>query len=770
MSTTTRSAARAPATPPDRRPTWPRWLPAFRLALRDAWGARGRSALVVGLVALPVSLVAGVALTSSSRASAAGGQEAVASGELSDGVVLGIAVGLLQIVLLAGAAFAVSVRRRQREMALLAAAGAEPGDLTRAVMAEAILLGGLGAALGCAGPWLALVVGRPVLQDVTGWQLAAFPPIPLALVLVPILGLLACVLACLPAARAAARIPVAQALRAAGGGTAPVGLGRTGAARSRRWALLGLVMLAAGVAAVARYVDTASALADVEGAGRGGAGWLALGLVLSQGGVVLLSPALLVLVTRPRWLPVAARVAARDAARNGLRSAFAVAAVAAATGLAAAALVWTGSVLEVARAGHVAALPEGVVIIGADATPPGPEDAWWAEQETWRTLTGVDRLRVAEALPGAQVALVAVAGLRDPGSPDGLAVRSRCDPVASLGVPGEVLRNDPGRGLAVTQSLPAGSGCLVPEAAGTFLRPSATAGLRWSQDPGVLVVGPSDAALVLGRDDPAVRAALAAGSAVALTPRAVASGTVRLQQTAVSLPEPRTLPSAEVPAVVVEGVGVRPAAVLVAPEVLAGVGLGAAPNALVVRGAQGRPVPAGFEVRGEGTHDVPLGEVTGTGLFVSLDLPREPRDLLGVWGALLFALGATVLVTSLAIAEARGDLAVMAAVGASPRLRRRFAACSAAVVALVGTLLGVVGGLAPAWAALSAVSVLTDPDRCLWLAEPRYPWDGISCHVPVAVPLAIPWGWLAALVAVVPLVAAAVQYLATVPRRPPAGR
>jgi putative ABC transport system permease protein len=374
MSTTTRSAARASATPPDRRPTWPRWLPAFRLALRDAWGARGRSALVVGLVALPVSLVAGVALTSSSRASAAGGQEAVASGELSDGVVLGIAVGLLQIVLLAGAAFAVSVRRRQREMALLAAAGAEPGDLTRAVMAEAILLGGLGAALGCAGPWLALVVGRPVLQDVTGWQLAAFPPIPLALVLVPILGLLACVLACLPAARAAARIPVAQALRAAGGGTAPVGLGRTGAARSRRWALLGLVMLAAGVAAVARYVDTASALADVEGAGRGGAGWLALGLVLSQGGVVLLSPALLVPVTRPRWLPVAARVAARDAARNGLRSAFAVAAVAAATGLAAAALVWTGSVLEVARAGHVAALPEGVVIIGADATPPGPED------------------------------------------------------------------------------------------------------------------------------------------------------------------------------------------------------------------------------------------------------------------------------------------------------------------------------------------------------------------------------------------------------------
>ena len=71
---------------------------------------------------------------------------------LTDGLVVGLGVAFLQIVMLAGAAFAVSLRRRQRELALLSAAGAEPGDLTRAVLASGILLGGIGALLGVRGP------------------------------------------------------------------------------------------------------------------------------------------------------------------------------------------------------------------------------------------------------------------------------------------------------------------------------------------------------------------------------------------------------------------------------------------------------------------------------------------------------------------------------------------------------------------------------------------------------------------------------------------
>jgi putative ABC transport system permease protein len=92
------------------------------------------------------------------------------------------------------------------------------------------------------------------------------------------------------------------------------------------------------------------------------------------------------------------------------------------------------------------------------------------------------------------------------------------------------------------------------------------------------------------------------------------------------------------------------------------------------------------------------------------------------------------------------------------------------VVALVGTALGVLGGVVPAWAALSAVTVLTDPDRCLWTPGEVGPWDGIDCPVPVSAPLAMPWAWLAALLVLVPAGAALVQFLLTpsrvaVPRR-----
>lgn len=753
----------SPVAPPRRRPTWPRWVPAFRLALRGARGNPGRSAVVVALVTLPVALVVGVTVVAASRAAAGPREDGpLETGIISDGIVLGVSIGLMQIVLLAGAAFAVSARRRQRELALMAAAGAEPGDLTRAVLAEAVLLGGTGAALGAVVPWVGLAAGRPVVQAATGWQLVALPPFPLALVLVPMLAVLACLAGAVPAARIAARVPVAQALRSVDGGSAPLSAEGRHGRRARVWSLLGAALIAAGVGAIARYVDLSAAALTEDGAGAPPALWLGLGLVLSQLGVVLLAPSLLGAVTRPRWLPLAARLAARDAARNGLRSAFAVAAVAAATGLAAAAAIWTGSVLAAATDSFVAPLPEGVAILGA-ADAPEMHPGGWVEQARWRTLTEADRRAVAQALPGADVALVAVAGLLDHGSPDGLALRSACDRLPAQGAPAALLWGDPVRSRSVAEQLPVDSGCLLPQVAGSFLSPSATAGLDVSLHPGVVVLEARDAHLMLGREDPAVTAALEEGMAVALTPRAVAGGVVRLRQVAAWLPEPRELPVADLPAVVIDDVPVRPAAVLVTPRALAGAGLAASPNALVVGGGEpaAAQLPAGLEVRGSVSRDVPVAQVAAAGLFVDLALPREPRDVVGVWGALLFALAATLLVTGLALSEARGDLAVMSAVGAAPQLRRRFAAWSAGVVALVGTALGALGGIMPAWAALSAVSLLSDPDRCLWMPSGAGPWDGINCSVPVAVPLVMPWAWLAALVVLVPVAAAVVQYLVT---------
>src|SRR5450759_3866131 len=72
-------------------------------------------------------------------------------------------LALLEAALVASAAFAVSIRRRQRELGLLAATGAEPRHLAGTVMAEGALLGGQGVVVGvivglggalAVSPWL----------------------------------------------------------------------------------------------------------------------------------------------------------------------------------------------------------------------------------------------------------------------------------------------------------------------------------------------------------------------------------------------------------------------------------------------------------------------------------------------------------------------------------------------------------------------------------------------------------------------------------------
>jgi putative ABC transport system permease protein len=63
-------------------------------------------------------------------------------------------------------------------------------------------------------------------------------------------------------------------------------------------------------------------------------------------------------------------------------------------------------------------------------------------------------------------------------------------------------------------------------------------------------------------------------------------------------------------------------------------------------------------------------------------------------GAVLM-LGGTLTATFLALSDARPDLATLAAIGASPRSRRGVAAAYAAVVGLVGAVLGAAVGFVP---------------------------------------------------------------------------
>ena len=74
-------------------------------------------------------------------------------------------LAMLEIILLAGPAFAVGARRRRRDLALVAAAGGSPAHLRRIVLADGVVLGAVAAALGVGvGVALAAAV-RPLLEE-----------------------------------------------------------------------------------------------------------------------------------------------------------------------------------------------------------------------------------------------------------------------------------------------------------------------------------------------------------------------------------------------------------------------------------------------------------------------------------------------------------------------------------------------------------------------------------------------------------------------------
>ena len=128
--------------------------------------------------------------------------------------------------------------------------------------------------------------------------------------------------------------------------------------------------------------------------------------------------------------------------------------------------------------------------------------------------------------------------------------------------------------------------------------------------------------------------------------------------------------------------------------------------------------------------------------------------LAGVGG--LIVLVGTVTATSLAMSEARPDLATLAAIGAPPRTRRYVASAQAVVIGLLGTVLGValgfVPGLAVTWP-LTASSYTASPGTP--------PPPGGSGPV-----IAIPWTMLLVVVIAVPLVAGLVTGVFTRSRLP----
>lgn len=156
--------------------------------------------------------------------------------EMIAGTVAGLA--LLEVVLLAGPAFAVGARRSRRQLALLAAGGGDRAQVRAVVLSGGVVLGLAGALGGVLLGTGLVAVLRPWLESTAGSRFGHFSVHPLDLLAVAAVGVVTALLAAVLPAVQAARQDVVAAL----GGRV------TAKAPSKRLAAFGVVLVAAGTA------------------------------------------------------------------------------------------------------------------------------------------------------------------------------------------------------------------------------------------------------------------------------------------------------------------------------------------------------------------------------------------------------------------------------------------------------------------------------------------------------------------------------------------
>ncbi|MGV9772797.1 FtsX-like permease family protein [Streptosporangium sp. NPDC003464] len=303
--------------------------------------------------------------------------------DVDETVLVGLAVVMivLEVVLLAGPAFAVGLRRRRRELALVAAQGGSAGHLRMIVLADGVVLGGGAAVLG-----LALGVGLASLSAAleAGRLIGGVGPLE-----IPWTPVVAVALLGAASGTAAAVVPAVQAARQ---DVAAVLGGRAGAVRDRAGLpLLGLVLLVAGVAAAVFAVRVSYV-------------WVLAAAVLAQLGLVALAPMLVRVAARAAArLPLPFRLAARDASRHRGRTACAVAAVMTVVAAVAAAGMASTSRFAERRDAFQVTVPAGTTTIEARHL----DDAGWARLRAAaeRKLPGVPLIEGLQARDAKDVAL-----------------------------------------------------------------------------------------------------------------------------------------------------------------------------------------------------------------------------------------------------------------------------------------------------------------------------------------------------------------------------
>ncbi len=260
---------------------------------------------------------------------------------------------VLEIILLAGPAFAVGARRARRTLGLVSAVGGTRSDLRNIVLSSGVVLGVLAGIVGVVGGTAAGLALLPLASRVTDKVPGHIDLRALELGALVMISLVTGLLAAWVPARSAARTDVLSVLH-----------GRRGTLGTRkRVPLIGAAMTAAG-AVIAIGGGTTTRNANVVLAGA----------IVAELGLIACTPTLLGLAGRMAGrLPLSGRIALRDTSRNRSAAAPAVAAIMAAVtgGVAAAIFVTSGNAHDRAqyhpRMAHNEAYADGRPTNGSDA-------------------------------------------------------------------------------------------------------------------------------------------------------------------------------------------------------------------------------------------------------------------------------------------------------------------------------------------------------------------------------------------------------------------
>ncbi|MFE6664155.1 FtsX-like permease family protein [Streptomyces sp. NPDC057697] len=639
---------------------------------------------------------------------------------LSTALITVTALAMLEIVLLAGPAFAVGARRSRRQLGLLGTCGGDRRHVRAVVLGGGLVLGGIGAVTGVVVGLGLTAVFRTMIEEWAGHRFVSIALRPTELLAIAVLGLVTGLLAAFAPALVASRQSVLESLT-----------GRRGVRRSSRvLPIVGACVLAVGTG-VAVYGGTSGNATLVSG-----------GSVVAELGLLACIPVIVGFLGRlGRRLPLSPRMALRDAARNRGRTAPAVAAVMAAVAGSVAVATYMSSTAAEADFNYTPSLTEGTVVLSsassAEAGAAGrlPQARTAVERNMAVTGPPADYRRL---WAGSDCNLYGDAendcGTLELVKPTG---KAHSCPLTGKGAKELAARlsDDEHRELVHSPA------CLVSN------RPT---GLFNTNATNIVVADAAMLSTYVKLDDPAAAKALEAGTPVLLNEALAEHGEVTLTAThAFSKKDKKNWAQHPGKARTTTDklkVYVAPAKFAATPGISMIMPQRTAERLGLHTEAAGSVYPVAHpptDAESQATYAA-LAQVGGS-VWVQSESGRGETDNSMLMILTLFAglvtLGAAAITTGLAKADAEADLNTLSAVGAPPGVRRKLSGFQCVVVALTGVVLGTLSGLVPAVALR-----LVDLRKALQTMR-MDPME--SAYTPIV----LPWATLALLVVGVPLVA-----------------